>query len=244
MGTWQPQRQPVQDDRRRHPVPRGLAGAPGTTRRRHRRRRGSLRPEDPRRRARLPPEVRLRCDQHPVRLPGVPECAVPAVRREARGLVGWPRTVNVRPVPSRAALFAKSRKEAQAIEPWLTKNDFRHFKWMKEAATEIQPFHSRSFYSGNAALSLPAHERRRAAQVIALPRRRPGQNASNLIRAKLPGIDDVVSRVPPRGRRPSPHVRSRRHAVDGPARQRSSHQPPPRGPRMGRGRHPSRTRPE
>ncbi len=73
--------------------------------------------------------------------------------QEARQLVGWPHMVKLHPVPSRPALFAKSRKEALELEPWLTKNDFRHFRWMKEAATEIQPFHSRSVYSGNAALS-------------------------------------------------------------------------------------------
>jgi predicted RNase H-like nuclease len=116
----------------------------------------------------------------------------------ARELVGWPRRVNVHPVPSRAALFAKSRQEALALEPWLTKNDFRHFKWMKEAATEIQPFHSRSVYSGNASLSFthmngdeplqssPYHEDGRAERF-------------DLIRSKLPGVEDVIGRVPPQG---------------------------------------------
>ena len=118
--------------------------------------------------------------------------------QQARDLVGWPRMVNLRPVPSRAALFAKSRDEALMIEPWLTKNDFRHFRWMKEAAIEIQPFHSRSVYSGNAALSFqhmngdeplttsPYHDDGRLQRL-------------ELIRAKLPGVDDVVTRVPPEG---------------------------------------------
>ena len=113
-------------------------------------------------------------------------------------MVGWPRRVSLRPVPSRPALFAKSRKEALQLEPWLTRNDFRHFRWMKEAATEIQPFHSRSVYSGNAALSFqhlngdvplatsPYHEDGRVERL-------------ELIRAKLPGVDDVVERVPPDG---------------------------------------------
>ena len=30
--------------------------------------------------------------------------------QEARAMVGWPRMVSLKPVPSRAALFAKSRK--------------------------------------------------------------------------------------------------------------------------------------
>jgi predicted RNase H-like nuclease len=118
--------------------------------------------------------------------------------REARDIVGWPRRVRVHPVPSRAALFAKSRQEALAHEPWLTKNDFRHFKWMKEAAIEIQPFHARSVYSANSALSFthmngdvplktsPYHEDGRVERL-------------DLIRAKLPGVDEVVSRVPPVG---------------------------------------------
>jgi predicted RNase H-like nuclease len=117
---------------------------------------------------------------------------------EARGMIGWPRRVGLRPVPSRPALFARSRKEAIQLEPWLTKNDFRHFRWMKEAATEIQPFHSRSVYSGNADLSFqhlngdeplttsPYHEDGRVERL-------------ELIRAKLPGVDDVVERVPPHG---------------------------------------------
>ena len=117
---------------------------------------------------------------------------------EAREMVGWPRRVSLRPVPSRPALFAKSRKEAIELEPWLTKNDFRHFRWMKEAATEIQPFHSRSVYSGNAALSFqhmngdkplkssPYHEDGRRERL-------------EMIREKLPGVDDVIERIPPEG---------------------------------------------
>ena len=69
---------------------------------------------------------------------------------------------------------------------------------MKEAATEIQPFHSRSVYSGNAALSFqhlngdvplttsPYHDDGRVERL-------------ELIRAKLPGVDDVIERVPPEG---------------------------------------------
>ena len=118
--------------------------------------------------------------------------------REARDLVGWPRMVSVRPVPSRPALFAKSRKAAAEIEPWLNHRDFRHFRWMKEAAVEIQPFHTRMFYSANADLSFqhlngdeplktsPYHEE----GVI---------ERLELIREKLPGVDDVITRVPPTG---------------------------------------------
>jgi predicted RNase H-like nuclease len=147
-------------------------------------------------------DYRPKFDFAAVNIPfGYPERPVAPYRQcdnEAREVVGWPRRVNLHPVPSRAALFAKSRKEALELEPWLTKNDFRHFKWMKEAAVEIQPFHSRSIYSGNAALSMthmngdvpmttsPYHEEGRVERL-------------DLIRSKLPGVDEVISRVPPRG---------------------------------------------
>jgi predicted RNase H-like nuclease len=118
--------------------------------------------------------------------------------KEARELIGWPRMVSVRPVPSRAALFAKSRSEALAIEPWLTKNDFRHFKWLRESATEIQPFHSRSIYSGNAALSF--QHMNGDEPITSSPYHTDGQQFRlGLIRDKLPGVDDVITRVPPEG---------------------------------------------
>lgn len=147
-------------------------------------------------------DYRPKFDFGAVNIPfGYPEYPNVRFRRcdkEARGLLGWPMRVKVLPVPSRAALFAKSRKEALAIEPWLTSNDFRHFRWMKEAALEIQPFHSRSFYSANPALSFmhmngdvpltssPYHEEGQAERLA-------------LIRSKLPGLDEVVTRVPPQG---------------------------------------------
>src|SRR4029079_8192215 len=46
---------------------------------------------------------------------------------EARDLVDGPRQVGIHAVRSRQALFAKSRQEARELDPWLTKNDFRHF---------------------------------------------------------------------------------------------------------------------
>ena len=118
--------------------------------------------------------------------------------KEVRGMLGWPGRVKVHPVPSRAALFAKSRKEALSIEPWLTKNDFRHFKWMKEAATELQPFHARSFYSGQPELSF-AHMNGDLPLKSSIYHPDGLAQRLDLIRSKLPGIDEVVSRVPPMG---------------------------------------------
>lgn len=147
-------------------------------------------------------DYRPRFDFAAVNIPfGYPE--QPGVRfrhadEDARALVGWPRAVTLRPVPSRQALFATTREEALELEPWLTRNDLRHFKWMREAAREIQPFHSRSFYSGNSDLSFqhmnsdrpmtsnPYHEAGRVERLA-------------LIREKLPGVDEVISRVPPVG---------------------------------------------
>jgi predicted RNase H-like nuclease len=134
----------------------------------------------------------------PFGYPEYPNVQYRPADKAARAMMGWPARVNVHPVPSRAALFSKSRKDALAIEPWLTKNDFRHFKWMREAAKEIQPFHARSWYSGNATLSFqhmngdePLHSS---------PYHNEGEvERLHLIRDKLPGVEDVVSRVPPVG---------------------------------------------
>ncbi len=147
-------------------------------------------------------DYRPRFDFGAVNIPfGYPEYPGQQYRRcdqDARAMIGWPRLVSVRPVPSRAALFASSRKEALAIEPWLTRNDFRRFRWMKEAAIEIQPFHSRSFYSGNAALSF--QHMNGDQPLTSSPYHDDGQaERLELIREKLPGVEDVVSRVPPHG---------------------------------------------
>jgi predicted RNase H-like nuclease len=132
---------------------------------------------------------------------GYPERPVAPYRRcdvDARELIRWPRRINVHPVPSRAALFAKSRQEALELEPWLTKNDFRHFKWMREAAIEIQPFHARAFYSGNADLSFV--HMNGDEPLDTWPHHDDGMlERLELIRQKLPGVDEVVSRVPPVG---------------------------------------------
>ena len=69
---------------------------------------------------------------------------------------------------------------------------------MKEAATEIQPFHSRSFYSGNSALSF--QHMNDDQPLTSSPYHVEGrQERLELIRAKLPGVDDVVERIPPEG---------------------------------------------
>ncbi len=132
---------------------------------------------------------------------GYPDLANQVFRNcdhDARELIGWPRVVGIKRVPSRQALEAPSREEALKYDPWLTRSDFRRFRWMREAMIEIQPFHSRSFYGGNSDLSFqsmnldeplktsPYHEEGRLERL-------------ELIRSKLPGVDDPVTRVPPDG---------------------------------------------
>jgi predicted RNase H-like nuclease len=132
---------------------------------------------------------------------GYPETPGGPFRRcddEARELVQWPRRIAVRPVPSRASLFAKTRQAALEIDPWLTKNDFRRFRWMREAAIEIQPFHARSFYSANADLSFV--HMNGDEPLGTWPHHEDGMlQRLELVRSKLPGVDDVVSRLPPVG---------------------------------------------
>jgi predicted RNase H-like nuclease len=121
---------------------------------------------------------------------------------EARDLLAWPRRVGVPPVPSRAALRAPSRERALELEPWLTRDDLRRFRWLREVEQEIQPFHQRSFYPGNPDLSFqhmngdvplttsPFHEDGRIERL-------------ELIRMRMPGVEEVVSRVPPEGAGPT-----------------------------------------
>jgi predicted RNase H-like nuclease len=117
---------------------------------------------------------------------------------EARELVGWPRRVGIRPVPSRAALFAPSREKALELEPWLTRDDFRRFRWLREAAQELQPFHQRMFFSANPDLSFQVMNGDEP--LATSPFHEDGQlERLELIRQRLPGIDDVVTRVPPPG---------------------------------------------
>ncbi len=69
---------------------------------------------------------------------------------------------------------------------------------MKEAALEIQPFHSGRFYGANAALSF--HHMNGDEPLKTSPYHEDGRlERLELIRDKLPGIDEVISRVPPRG---------------------------------------------
>lgn len=117
--------------------------------------------------------------------------------REARDYVGWPRVTSVYGTPSRPALRS-SNTEAVQMEPWMTRHDVRRLRWVREAEKELQPYHARSFFSAHPDVSFtsmngdvplktsPYHEDGRIERL-------------ELIRQKLPGVDDVVTRTPPDG---------------------------------------------
>lgn len=117
--------------------------------------------------------------------------------REARDYVGWPRLVSINGTPCREAIRA-SNGEARKMEPWMTKHDLRRLRWLREAEQELQPYHSRSFFSANPDVSFtvmnsdeplstsPYHEDGRLERL-------------ELIRQRLPGVDEVITRTPPVG---------------------------------------------
>lgn len=84
------------------------------------------------------------------------------------------------------------------MEPWMTKHDLRRLRWLREAEQELQPYHSRSFFSANPDVSFtvmnsdeplstsPYHEDGRLERL-------------ELIRQRLPGVDEVITRTPPVG---------------------------------------------
>ena len=117
---------------------------------------------------------------------------------EARDLIGWPRMVAVRPSPSRAALHAPTRAEAQELEPWLTRDDFRRFKAMRECEREFQPFHQRNFFAAHPDLTFT--QLNNDQPLTSSPYQQAGVlERMNLIRDKLPGLEEMVTRTPPPG---------------------------------------------
>jgi len=117
---------------------------------------------------------------------------------QARAMVGWPRRVAIRSIPSRAALKATTKAEARRIEPWLTSDDFRKFRWLREAEQVFQPFHQRNFFSANPELSYTLLNEDRPLHTS--PFHQDGVvERMALIRNKLPGAEEVLMRTPPDG---------------------------------------------
>jgi predicted RNase H-like nuclease len=118
--------------------------------------------------------------------------------REAREYVGWPRSVAIAGIPSRAALQASSNGEAARLEPWMTKHDLRRLRWLREAEREIQPFHARSWFSAHPDLSFTAMNSDEPLKTS--PYHEDGRiERLELIRQRLPGVEDIITRVPPVG---------------------------------------------
>jgi len=117
---------------------------------------------------------------------------------EARDHLGWPRMIGIAPVPCRRALLAPTREEALRLEPWLTRDDFRRFRWYREAERELQPFHQRSFFSAHPDLSFQVMNGDEPLGTSPFHRNGEVQRLE-LIRARLPGVDEVITRQPPRG---------------------------------------------
>lgn len=121
---------------------------------------------------------------------------------EAREFVGWPRAAAIYGTPSRTALQERTGLAASKIEPWMNGHDKRRFRWLREAAHELQPYHSRRFFPAHPDVSFtqmngekplktsPYHEEGRLERL-------------ELIRSQLPGIDEVVTRTPPQGAHPT-----------------------------------------
>ncbi|MEO6124369.1 MAG: DUF429 domain-containing protein [Ilumatobacteraceae bacterium] len=118
--------------------------------------------------------------------------------RQSRAFIGWPRMIAMRPLPSRAVLHAPTKKAAREMEPWLTNDDFRKFRWLREAEQVFQPFHQRNFFSAHPDMSYtlmnddiplktsPFHEDGVLERI-------------DLIRKKLPGVEEVITRALPKG---------------------------------------------
>ncbi len=117
---------------------------------------------------------------------------------EARNYLGWPRSVSVNGVPSRAALRAATPDETMEMEPWMTRHDRRRLRWLREAEREIQPFHSRSWFSANPDVSFTAMNS--DVPLSTSPYHEDGRiERLELIRVQLPGVDEMITRTPPVG---------------------------------------------
>ena len=134
----------------------------------------------------------------PIGLPDEPAGAYRACDAEARDLIGWPRQVAVRPTPSRAALLAPTREAALQLEPWLTRDDLRRFKWLREAEREFQPFHQRAFFAAHPDLTFV--QLNNDQPLLSSPYQQDGVlERMALINNKLPGVEETVTRTPPAG---------------------------------------------
>ena len=100
--------------------------------------------------------------------------------------------------PSRAALQAPTREAALELEPWLTRDDFRRFRWLREAERDFQPFHQRTFFAAHPDLTFVQLNNDRP--LLSSPYQQDGVlERMALIRDKLPSVEEIVTRTPPPG---------------------------------------------
>ena len=117
---------------------------------------------------------------------------------ETREFIGWPRRVAMRPLPSRAALRAPTKAKARELEPWLTNDDFRKFRWLREAEQIFQPFHQRNFFSAHPDMTFTLLNDE--VPLTTSPFHEDGVlERLTLIRNKLPGVEEVITRPIPDG---------------------------------------------
>jgi predicted RNase H-like nuclease len=134
----------------------------------------------------------------PLGLPDEPTSPYRPCDEEARDFIGWPRQLAVHHTPSRAALRAPTREAALELEPWLTRDDFRRFKWLREAEREFQPFHQRMFFAAHPDLTFAQLNNDRP--LLSSPYQQDGVlERMALIREKLPSVEETVTRTPPPG---------------------------------------------
>ena len=120
---------------------------------------------------------------------------------EARQFVGWPRAAAIYGTPSRKALAETTGLAASKLEPWMNGHDKRRFRWLREAAMELAPYHSRRFFSAHPDVSFTQMNEERPLKTS--PYHEEGRlERLELIRQQLPGVDDVVTRTPPKGSHP------------------------------------------
>jgi len=134
----------------------------------------------------------------PIGFPDDPSGPFRPCDEEAMDFIGWPRQLAVHHTPSRAALKAATREEALELEPWLTRDDFRRFKYMREAEREFQPFHQRNYFAAHPDLTFV--QLNNDLPLLSSPYQQDGVlERMALIREKLPGVEDTVTRMPPPG---------------------------------------------
>lgn len=117
---------------------------------------------------------------------------------EARDYVGWPRRVGVAGTPSRLGIYAGSTEATRDMETWMTRSDERRLRWLREAEREIQPFHTRTWFSAHPDVSFTAMNGDRPLRTS--PYHDDGQvERLDLIERHLPGVAEVIGRTPPAG---------------------------------------------